>query len=214
MSDLNPLQQIRTIFAMRRLRWLLVTGLCYFFPFAMFTTELAVLTVDKLAWTPQDIGLLLLLVGCIDIVMQGVLAERLILRLSEIQLIVAGLICEAVGFTLIGAVALVPQAAFLLVGIFFFAVGSGLLEPALNGLTSAAVGPREQGIVQGGNAALESLTQIAGPLPAWLLYLRFGGATPYWLGAVVLLLGIGAILRAAQHLDLRRPAPKAEQATE
>ena len=205
MSDLNPLQQIRTIFAMRRLRWLLVTGLCYFFPFAMFTTELAVLTVDKLAWTPQDIGLLLLLVGCIDIVMQGVLAERLI---------VAGLICEAVGFTLIGAVALVPQAAFLLVGIFFFAVGSGLLEPALNGLTSAAVGPREQGIVQGGNAALESLTQIAGPLPAWLLYLRFGGATPYWLGAVVLLLGIGAILRAAQHLDLRRPAPKAEQATE
>ncbi|MBA3943527.1 MAG: MFS transporter [Herpetosiphonaceae bacterium] len=212
LSNLNPLKQLRNIFAMPRLRWLLVTGLCYFFPFAMFTTELAVLAIDKLSWTPQKIGLLLLLIGCIDIVMQGFLAERLIPRFGELRLTIAGLICEAIAYVLVGAVALTPQPVLMLVGIIFLAVGSGLLEPSLNGLTSAATGPREQGTVQGGNMALRSLTNIAGPLVAGVLYIRLGGETPYWLGAVVLLLGIGAILLAAQQLDKRHPIMEAEPA--
>ncbi len=39
----NPLKQIGGILAIDRLRWLLVTSIIYALPFAMFTTELAVL---------------------------------------------------------------------------------------------------------------------------------------------------------------------------
>jgi predicted MFS family arabinose efflux permease len=124
-----------------RLRWLLITSICYFFPFALFVAELTVLALDKLSWTPQSIG---------------------------------------------------------------------LLEPALNGLISAATGPREQGVVQGGNGALRSLTTIVGTLLAGEMYLRFGGETPYWLGAAVLLLGIGAMLLAAQHSERNRPLAETE----
>jgi DHA1 family tetracycline resistance protein-like MFS transporter len=212
LGDLNPLTQLRAIFGIARLRWLLVTGLCYYFPFAMFTTELAVLAVNKLAWTPGDIGLALLLVGCIDIVMQGGLSGKLIPRFGEIRLTIAGLICEAVGYVLVGAVAFVPHPALLLAGIFFFAFGSGLLEPALGALTSMAASSREQGIVQGGNQALRSLTQIAGPLLAGVLYIQFGGAAPYWLGAAVLLLGIATTMLAAQHLDPHPAASEPEPA--
>ena len=210
LADLNPLAQIRNIFTIARLRWLLLTGLGYYFPFAMFVTELAVLAIDKLHWTPENIGLVLLFIGSIDIVMQGFLSGKLIPRFGEIRLTIAGLLCEAVGYVLVGATALVPQPAFMLVGIFFFAFGSGLLEPALNALISVAAGPRDQGAVQGGNAALRSVANIVGPLVAGVLYVQFGGEAPYWLGAAILLLGIVTILLAAQYIELRHPIMKLE----
>lgn len=150
LADLNPLAQIRNIFAIPRLRWLLATSVVYAFPFAMFTTLLAVLALDKLAWTPANIGLLLLIVGVIDIVMQSLLVGHLIARFGEIRLTIAGLICEAISYALIGAVAIVPAPALMLAGIILFALGSGLLEPSLNGLISASTQPHEQGAVQGG----------------------------------------------------------------
>jgi len=210
LSDLNPLKQIRNIFAIPHLRWLLITTICHGLPLIMFSTALAVLAADKLHWVPENIGLLLLLVGCVDIVLQGVLSGKLILRFGEIRLTSAGLICEAVGYVLVGVTALVPQPAFLLTGIFLFAVGSGLLEPPLNALISTAAGPREQGTVQGGNEALTSLNGIIGPLLAGVLYVRFGGEAPYWLGATILLLGSVSILVAAQQLDRHQGATEAE----
>lgn len=204
--------QLRNIFAIRHLRWLLLTGVCYFFPFAMFTTELMVLTVDKLAWTPEDLGLLLLLVGCIDIVMQGFLSGKLILRFGEVRMVVAGLICEAASYVLVGMIAIVPQPALLIGGIVLFAFGSGLLEPPLNALTSAAAGSHEQGVVQGGNMALRSLTNIVGPLLAGVLYLRFGAETPFWIGAIIMLLGVVTIQLAAQHIHTPHPASEQEPA--
>lgn len=205
LSDLNPLKQIRGIFQITRVRWMLITGMCYYFPFALFTTELAVLSVDKLAWTPGDIGWMLLIVGCIDIVMQGFLSGKLIPIFGEVKLSIAGLIFEAFSYVLIGLVAFVASPILMLVGVFFFAFGSGLLEPPLGALTSRAATQREQGIVQGGNQALRALTQIAGPLLAGWLYVQFGGEAPFWLGAAILLLGIGAILMATQHFTEDKP---------
>ena len=208
LTDLNPLKQIRNIFGIARLRWLLLTNMCYGLPMIMFSTELAVLALDKLHWGPENIGLLLLFVGCIDIVMQGFLSGKLIPRFGEIQLITAGLICEAIGYVLVGATALVPQPAFLLVGIVLFAFGSGLLEPSLRALISTAAGPRDQGAVQGGNEALGSLNGIVGPLLAGALYVKLGGEAPFWLGAAILLLGIVTVLLAAHQLELHRPPPE------
>jgi DHA1 family tetracycline resistance protein-like MFS transporter len=206
LADLNPLKRIGDILAIDRLRWLLVTSVVYAFPFAMFTTELAVLALDKLAWTPAYIGLLLFFIGVIDIIMQAFLSGWLIQRFGETRLIIAGLLCEAVSYALIGAVGIVPEPALMLAGIFFFAFGSGLLEPPLNGLISAAAGPSEQGIVQGGQQALRALTGVGGPLLAGVLYTQLGGETPYWLGALLLLLGIVTIRLAAPHITLSRAA--------
>ena len=46
LADLNPLKQIRNIFAIAHLRWLLITSMCYGLPMVMFSTELAVLALD------------------------------------------------------------------------------------------------------------------------------------------------------------------------
>lgn len=199
-ADLNPLTQIGAILAIKRLRWLLVTSVVYAFPFAMFTTELAVLVIDTLAWTPESIGLLLLIIGGIDIFMQTVLSGWLIRRFGETRLIISGLVCEAISFIMIGGVAVVPSPALLFMGVVCFALGGGMLEPPLNGLISASAEANEQGMVQGGKQALRALTQIAGPLLAGVLYMKIGGEAPYWLGAIVLLLGIITMRRAAPHI--------------
>jgi DHA1 family tetracycline resistance protein-like MFS transporter len=200
LADLNPIRQLGKLFAMARLRWLLMVGICYAFPFALFTTEIGVLSIEKLGWGPSEVGLVALLVGGTDIVMQGVLAGRLLPIFGPIKMTVAGLVAEIVSYLLVGAVALAPSPLLMLAGVFLFAFGSGLLEPALGGLLSAAAGPREQGIVQGGNQAIRALLNIGGPLLAGLLYTQFGGATPFFTGAAILALGIVAALLAAPLL--------------
>ena len=52
----------------------------------------------------------------------------------------ARLIGEAISYSLIGTVALMPAWWLIVAGTVFFAIGSGLLEPALNGMISAAAG--------------------------------------------------------------------------
>ena len=205
LASLNPVTQIGKLFGLARLRWLLIVGICYSFPFAMLTTELFVLTIDTLHWTPMAAGLMSLLIGGTDIVMQGGMAGRLIPRFGEVRLTIAGLVVQIASYGLIGAVAIVPSAMLMLAGVFLFAFGSGLLEPALGALVSRAAGPRDQGTIQGGNQAIRALTNIAGPLLAGVLYTQYGGATPFWLGALVLIAGIAAIRQAAVHLPALAP---------
>jgi MFS transporter, DHA1 family, tetracycline resistance protein len=204
-SDLNPIGQLGRVFRIVRLRWLLVVGICYAFPFALFTTELGVLSIEKLRWGPSEVGLVALLVGGTDIIMQGVLAGRLLPIFGAIRMTIAGLIAEIASYLLVGAVALVPSPLLMLAGVFMFAFGSGLLEPALGGLVSEAAGPGEQGMVQGGNQAIHALLNISGPLLAGLLYTRFGGASPFVVGAAILALGIIAALLAVPFLPARQP---------
>jgi MFS family permease len=158
------------------------------------------LSIEKLGWGPGDVGLVSLLVGGTDIIMQGLLAGRLLPIFGPIRMTIAGLIAEIASYLLVGAVAVVPSVALMLVGVFMFAFGSGLLEPALGGLVSEVTGPREQGVVQGGNQAIRSLVNIGGPLLAGLLYTQFGGASPFVVGAAILALGIVAALLAVPFL--------------
>ena len=200
LADLNPIHQLGKVFAITKIRWLLIVGICYRFPIAMLTTLLAVLSKDALGWQPLDIGLAFLLIGGTDIVMQGFLSGRLLPIFGEIKLTIAGLATQILSYLLVGSVAFVHAPLLLLTGIFVFSVGSGLLEPALGALVSVSTDERQQGIVQGGNQSLRALTQIVGPILAGVLYVQFGGATPFFLGAVVLALGIGAAIIAIQHL--------------
>lgn len=206
LGDLNPFVHLRDVFNIVRLRWLLVVSICYAFPFAMFVTELNVLSIEQLGWGPTQIGQVLLLVGLTDIVMQGVVAGRLMKVVGEIWMIVAGFAFEMVSFILVGAVALVPLQALMLAGVFIFAFGSGLFEPALNTLISRATGPREQGMVQGGNQAIRALVNAVGPLVAGVLYTQVNAAVPFWTGAAVFVFGIVATCFALRFLPTKQHA--------
>ncbi|HEU5376932.1 MAG TPA: MFS transporter, partial [Ktedonobacteraceae bacterium] len=184
-ADLNPLKQMGGVLNVPLLRWLLLAGFFYALPFAVLQSNLIVLVIDTLNWTPAAMGLTYTLLGVLDILMQGVLFGRLQPIFGEVRLTIAGLICEIAAFFVFGLLAFIHSPIVLLAGIILFGVGSGLFEPAISGLVSVAAGPEQQGVVQGSNQSLQSLARILGPLAGGVIYEQLGHATPYWSGALL-----------------------------
>ena len=207
LAELNPLKQLYNVFAIPQVRWLLVVVFLFCFPFAVYQTLTAVLIKESLGWNAANIGLIFLVLGVMDILMQGILAGRLLPIFGEVKLTIGGLFCEMLAYILIGSIALVPSPVLLWIGIVCFGFGSGLLEPALFGLVSQAVGPQQQGAVQGAGQSLQALASILGPLWGGLLYAQFGHASPYWSAAVFVALAILVTFLALPSLRTSQQMP-------
>ena len=100
---------------------------------------------------------------------------------------------------------------FLVTTAFLNTMGAGILEPSLGGLISRAAGPRQQGLVQGGNQSIESLARILGPVCGGVLYVQVGHASPYWSGAVIVGLAILVTGLAIPALQADRFKPNTAQ---
>ncbi|MBA3823509.1 MAG: MFS transporter [Ktedonobacterales bacterium] len=185
-GDLNPFKQLAKVFQITQIRWLLVTGFCYYFPFAILLTTMGVLAVDTLHWTPVQLGLSSLAVGLTDIAVQGVLVPRLLPRLGEVLQAILALSGVGISYLLFSSVAFFASPVLLVVAIILFAGCGGLAEPALAGLLSRAIDPRQQGVVQGGSQSISALAMALGPLLGGVLYTRLGAPFPYWAAAVVI----------------------------
>lgn len=211
LTELNPFKQLRNVFSLPHLRWLLLATLCFSFAFAVFGSMTTVLVKQSLGWNAASIGLIFFVVGVGDILMQGVLIGRVLPIFGELKLAIAGLVSEMMAYLLVGLIALIPSPLFLWVGIVFFTVGSGLLEPSLGGLLSRAAGPRRQGIVMGGSQSLEALARILGPLWGGVLYVSFGHASPNLSAAVFVGLAILATSLAIPSLQTLQSVPDTPQ---
>jgi DHA1 family tetracycline resistance protein-like MFS transporter len=198
--DLNPLKQVSAVFTLANLRWLLLAGFLYSFPFAIIISNLTILLKDSLGWNATQAGLVSTVVGVVDILVQGVLVGKLLPIFGEVKLGIGALILVALSYILLGSVALIASPILLILGVILFSGSGGLVENALRGLTSRAVGPRQQGLVGGASQSVQSLAMILGPLFGGLLYAQYGHATPYWSGALIIALAIGSVVLAIPNL--------------
>lgn len=190
LAKLNPLSQLISVFALPQLRWLLVATLFVQLPFAMMQSNLSVLGQNVLKWTPDQVAGVFTVVGVVGIIVQGGLIRPLLKAFGELRLAVAGIVIMAVGFLLLSQVPTLLADWAIYGGAAIFALGNGMLTPSLTGLTSQAVGPREQGKVQGGSQSVQALGRILGPAYGSAAYVSIGAGSPYWIGS--LLFGIGA----------------------
>ena len=67
LRHLNPLTQLRGVWALPQLRWLLLITFFYAFPFAILQSTSSVLIKDSLGWNADGIGLVFLMLGVMDI---------------------------------------------------------------------------------------------------------------------------------------------------
>lgn len=185
LRHLNPLTQLRAVVAIPPLRWLLLITFLYALPFAILQSTSAVLIKDSLGWNADGIGIVFLVIGVMDILVQGGLINYLLPRLREVKVALLGLLSLVLAYALYATLVYLPSPTLLFVSVVFYGVGSGLIEPALRGLLSQAAGPNDQGIVQGGGQSLQSLAMVVGPLVGGLLYVQVGHAAPYWLSALI-----------------------------
>src|SRR5215472_9340115 len=149
LRDLNPLKQMGDVFRLAKLRWLLLAGFFYAFPFAILTSTLTILMKDSLGWNATQAGIVATTVGVVDILVQGVLVGKLLAIFGDVKLSIAALTLVAVSYVLLGAIALIASPVLLICGVILFAGAGGLVENALRGLTSRMVGQGEQGWVGG-----------------------------------------------------------------
>jgi DHA1 family tetracycline resistance protein-like MFS transporter len=206
--DLNPLSQVGALFSIANLRWLLVAAFLYGFPFAILQGNLTILLKDSLGWGATPAGLVATVVGVVDILVQGLLVGKMLKLFGDIKLSLGALALVALSYVLIGLISVIASPVLVVVAVVLFAGAGGLVENALRGLTSRLAGPRQQGLVGGAGQSMQSMAMILGPLFGGFVYAQFGHGTPYWLGALIIALAMGAVALAVPAL--RKSAPASE----
>ena len=155
----------------------------------------------RYGWDARAVGLMLAAVGVCSIIVQGVLVKRLVKALGEWRTLIIGLLCGTTGFLLQG---LAESWAWYLAGIVVMSLW-GLMNPALQSLTSQLVEPTEQGRLQGANSSLMGMANMLGPIlftqffaaalaPRWQL-----PGAPFLLSACLLLCASAVAIRARRH---------------
>jgi DHA1 family tetracycline resistance protein-like MFS transporter len=113
----------------------------------------------RYGWGPQSVGYTLGLVGLCSGLVQAVLVRRLMPKLGERRMILAGLTLCIVGYVFFGFASL---SWLFLIGIPFLSLG-GLAGPPAQAMMTHQVDPHEQGRLQGALTSLASLAGIFGP---------------------------------------------------
>jgi len=161
----------------------------------------------RYGWGPQIVGYTLGLVGLCSGLVQAVLVRRLMPRLGERRMILAGLTLCIVGYVLFGFASV---AWLFVLGIPFLALG-GMVGPPAQAMMSHQVDPHEQGRLQGALTSLASLAGIFGPaLFANLFALFISDHAPAHLPGVAFVLAAVLLLAAAMialRATPRRQAP-------
>lgn len=164
----------------------------------------------KFHWTPELVGYSLMAVGALMAVVYGFLVRIVIPKIGEVASVYLGLAFGAMGFA---GYAFATQTWMMFAWMVPFAL-MGLVMPALNGIMSKAVGPREQGELQGALACIGSLTSIAAPplLTNLFAYFTSASAPVYFPGAAFLAASLCLVLAAAVFTRMRAESPALQTA--
>jgi DHA1 family tetracycline resistance protein-like MFS transporter len=157
----HPIQTIRDALRHPDLRPLLIALMLAAIPFTFYGMNVAVLAKDSLVWGPMQIGLLVSVIGVLDIIIQGGLVRFLVPRIGEHRVALVGLVGQAVGCAMLALVgSFLPLPLVFIVGVLLFGAAEGGTNAAVQGLISRSVPDDEQGALAGGLGSIESATQV------------------------------------------------------
>lgn len=155
-------------------------------------------TEHRYHWDIQATGISLGVVGITAALVQGGLVRRLIPALGEKRALLIGLSVTVIAFIGYG---LAPYGWVIYCVLVFGALG-GMSNPALQGMLSKSVPANEQGMLQGGVAAVTSITSILGPPLATNLFGYFiSPKAPFYLPGAAFF--TGSLLAVASLLVAR-----------
>lgn len=156
----NPLGSLILLRRHPELSGLSVVNFLLYFAHHVFSAVFVLYAAWRYGWGPREVGLLMALVGVLDMVAQGVLVGPVVKRLGDRATMVLGLVGGTVGLAAMGwapdglwfIAAMVPNALW------------GLAMPTLQSLMTRRVGEDEQGQLQGANMSVASIAGVMSPL--------------------------------------------------
>ena len=156
----NPVGALILLKRHAELTGLAVVNFLLYFAHHVFSAVFVLYAALRYGWGPVQVGLLLALVGVLDMIVQGVLTGPVSQRLGERRTMVLGLIGGTIGISLMGwaptgwafIAAMLPNALW------------GLAMPTLQALMTRRVGEDEQGQLQGANNSVAAIAGVLSPL--------------------------------------------------
>lgn len=156
----NPVGALILLKRHAELTGLAVVNFLLYFAHHVFSAVFVLYAALRYGWGPVEVGLLLALVGVLDMIVQGLLTGPVTARLGERRTLVLGLIGGTIGIALMGwaptgwafVAAMLPNALW------------GLAMPTLQALMTRRVGEDEQGQLQGANNSVGAIAGVLSPL--------------------------------------------------
>jgi DHA1 family tetracycline resistance protein-like MFS transporter len=192
----NPVGALILLKRHTELAGLAVVNFLLYFAHHLFSAVFVLYAAYRYSWGPREVGLLLALVGVLDMLVQGVLVGPVVKRLGDRMTMVLGLVGGTVG---IAAMGWAPDGLMFILAMLPNALW-GLAMPTLQSLMTRRVGEDEQGQLQGANMSVASIAGVMSPLFfGWVYSFSVGdGAigTRLWI-AETLAFASGGVQRAA-----------------
>ncbi|MBN7772470.1 MFS transporter [Clostridium aminobutyricum] len=192
---LNPFTQLVNILSMKNLNRMLVSAFLLWIPNGSLQAVFSQFTIDTFNWAPVLIGLMFSIMGIQDIISQGFIMPKLLLKLKDSQIAILGMVSEIIGYSLIAASALFSFYPLLIVGMFIFGFGDSIFGPSFNGMVSKSVDSSEQGRIQGGSQSIQALARIIGPIIGGQIYVSLGHAAPAFMGMILIAAAIPVLYK-------------------
>lgn len=187
LKHLNPFKSIAGMLSRPVIGLLLIIYCIANFAFNGFNINAPVYLIYKFHVSIIEVAVLLALVGIVMAVIQGGLIGKLSQRFGDKNLLIGGLLFQAIGFILF---ILVSSLWMIYIVGSIISIGAALRLPTLNALLSKNVSPNEQGEVFGVSTSLFALMNVLGPLWAGLVYDQIMPNAPYWMGAILLIIAL------------------------
>ena len=185
-TRLNPFIQLVSILSMKNLRRLLISAFLLWVPNGALQATFSEFTVNTFDWSPVIIGFMFSIMGIQDIISQAFIMPKLLKKFSDIQIVILGMISEVIGYSFIAASAIFSFYPLVIVGMFIFAFGDSIFGPSFNGMLSKSGNSSEQGRIQGGSQAIQSLAIIIGPIIGGEIYVLLGHTAPFFMGIILI----------------------------
>lgn len=195
---LNPFTQLMSVLSMKTLKRLLISAFLIWIPNGSLQSIFSLFTMDTFNWSPTLIGLMFSIMGIQDIISQGLIMPKLLMKLSDTKIAILGMTSEIIGYALIAASAIFTFYPFFIIGMFIFGFGDSIFGPSFNGMLSKSGDSSEQGRIQGGSQALQSLARIIGPIIGGQVYVSLGHSAPAFMGVILIGLAIPVLVKSTK----------------
>lgn len=195
---LNPFTQLAKLLSTKNLKRLLISAFLLWIPNGSLQAVFSQFTMDTFSWKPALIGLMFSIMGIQDIISQGFIMPKLLIKFSDQQIAIIGMISEIIGYSLIAASALFSFYPFIIAGMFLFGFGDSIFGPSFNGMLSKSVDSSEQGRIQGGSQSIQALARMIGPIIGGQIYVSLGHAAPAIMGMILIAAAVPVLYKRTQ----------------
>ena len=178
------------------LRWLTLAVLLVTFSQSMLDSTFAIWAMDRYHVGPRTVGLAILALAIVAVAMQTIGVRRLVPRLGEYRLALAGIACWVCGMI---ALALSSSLLLTVPGLVLCGLGAGAFTPSGSALASHEAQAHNRGAILGTYQVGTSLARVAAPFISGSIFQRFGPSAPFLLGGLVTLQAAWCMLAARRR---------------